>query len=1803
MKMKGMFMKTKGMQRKHIVLLSLLLALVLFFVIFLISITAEAANYTVTTTNNAGGVSDFGQSGGAWIQSATVTGGTKFDFEVRPDTGYVVASVTINGTDLGTYTGVAVTGAYQHWLVTMPHQNTTIKVVFKNSYDSIVFDNDTDYSLVTAANSMHRITTTGRVNLPDYAGLNDACMQLTTVYSSDTSINKDPYVYIKYDSKTTLYAMNYRYIVITMKTSESYTNGMLYPITSQIAPSGYAAATGFGFGFTLINDGLWHDYVFDMSAFTSGAWQGTIKALRLDYFNAPSSAVPANKKCYVRSVQLFSSISTPGVSASAAYNYGNSISISYTGLGSYLNTDQKQTPFVAVYASGKKPGEESAKQFKIVSTSDGSVTFPSQNQSSSGTTHLAPGNYTAWIAYDGKGSTSSANFNNSLYATVYNNGTSKDISLGNTTSDNFRIDPKITIDNGSGGTATFTNYAGTSYTSGSFFSQYNKAITVSANPNSGYRVKSIKVGSSTWTNTDMTHDKTISKTYTITANTTITVTYVRMYTVTFSQPTGGTIAVTNNSSGATISSGNYVDTGTVIKVTATASTGYTFSSLTVAGSSFSSGSTKTISANTQISASFTANKYAITITPDPSAGGTVTVKNGNTAISSGDKIDYNTTLTVTATANPGYTLKSITAGGTTLSSGGTFKVSGATTVKATFTKNSYTMTITVPDNMTSITAKGNDNVNYSSGDKVPYGTKLTITLTPKSGYRVKTATIGGTTKQTYSTMSTTAVTYTYTVGTAAFTVSGTVGRIYKVTYSDFSNCTIKVVKKGTTTTVASESYVDTGTELTVTLTPGSGYRVKTVTLDGTKKQDFTTMSTTAVTYTYAIANDDVISGTVVRIYKVTYSDFSNCTITVVKKGTTTTVASDSYVDTGTELTVTLTPGSGYRVKTVTLDGTKKKDFTTMSTTAVTYTYAIANDDVISGTVGRIYQVKISNPDNGVITLADPNGNAVAADSYVDVDTVLTVKLDPGDGYRVKTITAGGTSIKENSTISNAVVSQTHKVTGTVTYSGTVGAIYKVTYSNITNGTITVVKKGTTTTVASDSYVDTGTELTVKLDPADGYRVKTITAGGSSIKDNSTISNAVVSADHKVTSDVTFSGTVGAIYKVTIGSLTAEKNETYNGVSMGEITIKNSETQAKVSDGDYVDAGTKLTVTYTPPTGTQKYRLRILYANNENLIYNSAETRGILSKEHTVNADTEYRALCRAMYKVTIKDMPNGTITINVNNRDGNKVINSGDYVDHSVWTLEVTPEANPGYTLNKIYVNGNAITGNTFTVTADSVVTAKFISVFKVEVFTQTIGGAISAESLVNNGGSSAVSKPFSQGTISVTSVGTYGGKVTLGVSGNTLSFLGWYHKSPAAAAYDYDRLISTAKSYTLSDDGLHTDMQIVAVFTATSDTSTQFNFMNVAGQVVQTIVAAKGSYISVDAITATPFKAGSAFTGWEFLKHADKAGYKETKYNNTTYYLVEGTTQTGYKYDYSILYKEKNCVTPMYIYVNGNGGVVNIDASYTKIATENKVVITVVENGTVNGAKTSISVDYNTTVTATATGSGTFVGWIDKNAGTTRKSSEACLISGVYYPYISYEETFSFKALNTMKLQPIYGTSVEAKPNVSITPVLQLVNNKTSSYYRYTVYGMFTPNADYKIVEWGTLFYGVDSTTDKPATVVTDPDTGKTSTVNVLTLESNSANLQKISNVYGDNATPSGQYAASINVRGNKTIYVRMYCTYSYEEDGETKYAVTYSDTYVFSTATYVSSTESGILSGDRFTLYAEPDNNIDNSDIFDLF
>ena len=130
---------------------------------------------------------------------------------------------------------------------------------------------------------------------------------------------------------------------------------------------------------------------------------------------------------------------------------------------------------------------------------------------------------------------------------------------------------------------------------------------------------------------------------------------------------------------------------------------------------------KPVTGDMTLVAKWTIIQYTITI-----VGEGITVKNGETVIASGTSVDYDTVLTITIADKEGYT-GTVKVGDKIVD--GTWTVTNDVTFTGTHSINQYIITIEGEG----VTVKNGDDI-IASGDKVDYGTELTITIAEKEGH-------------------------------------------------------------------------------------------------------------------------------------------------------------------------------------------------------------------------------------------------------------------------------------------------------------------------------------------------------------------------------------------------------------------------------------------------------------------------------------------------------------------------------------------------------------------------------------------------------------------------------------------------------------------------------------------------------------------------------------------------------------------------------------------------------------------------------------------------------------------------------------------------------------------------------------------------------------------------------------------------------------------------------------------------------------------------------------------------------------
>lgn len=420
-------------------------------------------------------------------------------------------------------------------------------------------------------------------------------------------------------------------------------------------------------------------------------------------------------------------------------------------------------------------------------------------------------------------------------------------------------------------------------------------------------------------------------------------------------PSAYTIAVTANPSNAgSVTGGGTYNQGQSCTVTATANTGFTFTNWTENGDVVSTNAnyTFTVNSNRSLVANFTENTYTVTVSANPSNGGTAT---------GGGTFTHGQSCTVTATANTGYTFTNWTENGNVVSSNAsyTFNVEGNRSLVANFSLNSYTITATAnPSDGGTVSGAGNYN----------YGASCTLTATAATGYTFTNWTENG------SVVSSDA-NYTFTVEGNRDLVANFTAITYTITVSANPS------NSGTTSGGGTYNH---GQSCTVIATSADGYTFMNWT-------EYGTVVSTDANYTFVVtSNRSLVANFEEQLpdtYNINVSPNPNIGGTVTGGGT--------YAG-GQQCTVTANANTGYTFINWTENGE-------VVTTNASYTFIVeGNRTLVANFTLNNYTISVT---------ADPTdgGMVTGAGNYVH-GTTCTLTATANENYEFINWTKDGVEV-------------------------------------------------------------------------------------------------------------------------------------------------------------------------------------------------------------------------------------------------------------------------------------------------------------------------------------------------------------------------------------------------------------------------------------------------------------------------------------------------------------------------------------------------------------------------------------------------------------------------------------------------------------------------------------------------------------------------------------------------------------------------------------------------------------------------
>ena len=360
------------------------------------------------------------------------------------------------------------------------------------------------------------------------------------------------------------------------------------------------------------------------------------------------------------------------------------------------------------------------------------------------------------------------------------------------------------------------------------------------------------------------------------------------------------------------------------------------------------------------------------------------------------------------------------------------------------------------------------------------GTVVTMRVTPDAGYEVDRITVKDAKQIQHSvsdnkfTMPAYNVTITVTFKEAAqkytVTTSATNGKV-----------------------TASATSCKAGDKVTLTVTPDAEYVLKSLTAMNTTANEAVTV--TNGQFTMPAGNVNVVAkfeATTDPVY----------TVTIISSANGTVLASTKNCLKDTEVFLTAMPDDGYSLVSFTV---KDGSGTTITTDANNkFIMPGSNVSVSACFAKNTYSVTAETDSNGSISF-NPGTYAAGA--------TVTPVITPKDGYMLDTLTAKETATGAVIAVSNKqFVMPACNVTVKATFKA---ATYKITGVNSAYGTITT----------NPTSAEPGTEITITVKPATGYRLAAMT-----VKDAR--GNTITPVDNKFTmpaSDVKITATFEQLY--------------------------------------------------------------------------------------------------------------------------------------------------------------------------------------------------------------------------------------------------------------------------------------------------------------------------------------------------------------------------------------------------------------------------------------------------------------------------------------------------------------------------------------------------------------------------------------------------------------------------------------------------------------------------------------------------
>lgn len=707
---------------------------------------------------------------------------------------------------------------------------------------------------------------------------------------------------------------------------------------------------------------------------------------------------------------------------------------------------------------------------------------------------------------------------------------------------------------------------------------YDSAITITAEPEEGYYVKSLTVGGKTFDYDSQNTYQSGTRTETvknITADTAVTAVFGKEPVIVFS----GTYADITAQNGS-LNSGSFVFMHTpMLEFLAAPHFGYELTAWTVNGNAITSGIeqkpeekqlcklTGPITADqTVVVTAAEIPQYDFTLSVDSLGdegdGGTVSAeitRKGMRAyeqenLEAGTHIFYrDSNITITAVPNAGYRVQDWTINGQTTADTAVSKtlsnLQGETTVQVRFVKLVTGITFGPTDETSEggyISAANLVNNNESilesadTGANIAEGLSIKFTAEVKPGYEIE----GWYVNNVRDEEAGNSETYIYPNTTSANSIY-IAPKFQQVKYNIITGDNVTVNGQNSTTARGGES-------LTFTAVPPAGQNVTGWTVNGKA------VAGNGNTLTWTVENGCLTKPNVTAYhveaqfsageYEVTYSQPAGGTLSA-------SVAAGTQVNGGTKVAFTAEPDKGYEIDEWTVNGHS------VANSSSTYTLNVTENSTVAVTFKAMVPVSaVPNGRNGNIAIT-ANGKTIT-DGYVSSgsDVAFTVTPENMDDM-VQAWQVNGSTVAEMTDTADAPLTYMVKnVTAKTEVSATL--IERPTY------TITVTSEGSGTASAEPASVKRGGSTTITAVPSsNSYYLKEWSVNGGAAQAASGNTLALTEIRRNTTVKAVFDGAIN--YDVTLDVQDATTGTTVAAAANGKAITPQKNSPASVTRGSKV----------------------------------------------------------------------------------------------------------------------------------------------------------------------------------------------------------------------------------------------------------------------------------------------------------------------------------------------------------------------------------------------------------------------------------------------------------------------------------------------------------------------------------------------------------------------------------------------------------------------------------------------------------